>query len=50
MLELCNINKTFNKGTIDEKKLFTDFNIKINEKEFVSVIGSNGSGKQPCLI
>lgn len=49
MLELCNINKTFNKGTIDEKKLFTDFNIKINDKEFVSVIGSNGSGKTTML-
>ena len=49
MLELCNINKTFNKVTIDEKKLFTDFNIKINEKEFVSVIGSNGSGKTTML-
>lgn len=49
MLELSNIYKTFNQGTIDEKILFSDFNLKINDGEFVGVIGSNGSGKTTML-
>lgn len=49
MLELSNIYKTFNKGTIDEKILFSDFNLKIENGEFVGVIGSNGSGKTTML-
>lgn len=49
MLELSNISKTFNRGTIDEKVLFTNFNLTINDGEFVGVIGSNGSGKTTML-
>ena len=49
MLELSNICKTFNQGTIDEKVLFSDFNLTINDGEFVGVIGSNGSGKTTML-
>lgn len=49
MLKLSNINKTFNAGTIDEKVLFSNFNITINDGEFVGVIGSNGSGKTTML-
>ena len=49
MLELSNIYKTFNRGTIDEKVLFSDFNLTINDGEFVGVIGSNGSGKTTML-
>lgn len=49
MLELSNICKTFNRGTIDEKVLFSDFNLTINDGEFVGVIGSNGSGKTTML-
>ena len=49
MLELNGINKTFNAGTVDEKILFSDFNFKLNDGEFVGVIGSNGSGKTTML-
>ncbi len=49
MLELKNINKTFNGGTIDEKILFSDFGITIESGEFVAVVGSNGSGKTTML-
>ena len=41
MLELSHIYKTFNQGTIDEKVLFSDFNITVNDGDFVGVIGSN---------
>ena len=49
MLELKNIYKTFNRNTVNESVLFSDFSIKINRGEFVSVIGSNGSGKTTML-
>lgn len=49
MLELKNIDKGFEIGTIDEKQLFCDFSLKVNEGEFVSVVGSNGSGKTTIL-
>lgn len=49
MLELININKSFNIGTPDETVLFNNFNLKINDGEFVSVVGSNGSGKTTML-
>ena len=49
MLELKHIEKVFNKGTIDEKILFGDFNLSVKENEFVTVVGSNGSGKTTML-
>lgn len=49
MLKLEHINKVFNQGTIDEKTLFSDFNISIEKGEFVAVVGSNGSGKTTML-
>ena len=44
MLRLNNIVKIFNKGTVDENVLFNDFSFNVNKGDFISVIGSNGSG------
>lgn len=49
MLRLDNINKFYNPGTVNEMCLFKDFNLTVNENEFVSVVGSNGSGKTSML-
>lgn len=49
MLELSHINKYYNPGSVSEMCLFQDFNMKIEEGEFVSVVGSNGSGKTSML-
>ena len=49
MLELKNISKYYNAGTVNEMCLFNDFNLSIDDGEFVSVVGSNGSGKTSML-
>lgn len=49
MLELKNIHKYYNPGTVNEMCLFEDFNFRVEDGEFVSVIGSNGSGKTSML-
>ena len=49
MLEVKNIDKTFNAGTIDEKVLFQDFSLSVGDGEFLCIIGSNGSGKTTIL-
>lgn len=49
MLELQNINKYYNPGTVNEMCLFRQFNLTIKDGEFVSVVGSNGSGKTSML-
>ena len=49
MLELVNITKRFNAGTVDETTVFDDFDFKIEKGDFISVIGSNGSGKTTLL-
>ncbi len=48
-LSLNKVSKVFNKGTVDENILFTNFNLTIEDHEFISVIGSNGSGKTTLL-
>lgn len=49
MLELKAISKTYNPGTVREMALFEDFSLAIDEGQFLSVVGSNGSGKTSLL-
>lgn len=49
MLKLNSIHKTYNPGSINETKLFEDFNLEVHEGDFISIIGSNGSGKSSLL-
>lgn len=49
MLELKNIYKYYNPGTVNEMCLFEDFQFMVQKGEFVSVVGSNGSGKTSML-
>lgn len=49
MVTLSNVYKTFNKGTINEKKALDGINLQLNEGDFVTVIGGNGAGKSTML-
>ncbi|HIQ97286.1 MAG TPA: ATP-binding cassette domain-containing protein [Candidatus Limivivens merdigallinarum] len=49
MLELRQIYKYYNPGTVNELCLFRDFSLKVEKGEFVAVVGSNGSGKTSML-
>ena len=49
MLELKNITKVYNQGLITESYLFQDFSLTVKDGEFVSIVGSNGSGKTSML-
>ena len=49
MLELINIKKAFNRGTINEKKALNGVNIKLDDGDFVTIIGGNGAGKSTTL-
>ncbi len=45
MLKISNISKTFNPGTINEKKALTDLSLHLAKGDFVTILGSNGAGK-----
>ena len=49
MLEIQNIHKTFNPGTINEKVALNGVNLNINPGDFVTIIGGNGAGKSTTL-
>lgn len=45
MLKIEGISKTFNPGTVNEKKALTNLSLHLAEGDFVTIIGSNGAGK-----
>ncbi len=45
MLNVKNISKTFNPGTVNEKKALTDLSLHLDQGDFVTILGSNGAGK-----
>lgn len=49
MLEIRNIYKTFNAGTINEKKALQGVNLTLNDGDFCTVIGGNGAGKSTMM-
>ncbi len=49
MLDVKNISKTFNAGTVNEKTALNGLSLHLNEGEFVTVIGGNGAGKSTLL-
>ena len=49
MLNISDVEKTFNPGTINEKKALNGINLHLAEGDFVTVIGGNGAGKSTML-
>ncbi len=49
MIKLTDIDKIYNKGTVNETQLFNKFNLEVKKNEFLSIVGSNGSGKTSML-
>lgn len=49
MLQVTEISKTFNKGTVNEKKALNKLSLTLDEGDFVTVIGGNGAGKSTML-
>lgn len=49
MLKITNVHKTFNPGTINEKKALNGINLTLNDGDFVTVIGGNGAGKSTIM-
>lgn len=49
MLKLEKVSKTFNLGTVNEKKVLHEINLELDEGDFVTIIGGNGAGKSTLL-
>ena len=49
MLKIKNVKKTFNAGTINEKKALNGINLHLEPEDFVTIIGGNGAGKSTTL-
>ena len=49
MLEIKEISKTFNAGTVNEKTALNGVSLTLNDGDFVTVIGGNGAGKSTLL-
>ncbi len=49
MLDIRNVSKTFNPGTVNEKKALVDVSLHLEDGDFVTVIGGNGAGKSTLL-
>ncbi len=49
MLEIKNVTKIFNRGTVNEKVALNDVSLTLNDGDFVTVIGGNGAGKSTLL-
>lgn len=45
MLDIIGISKTFNAGTVNEKKAITDLSLSVADGDFITIIGANGAGK-----
>ncbi len=49
MLKITSLNKTFNPGTVNEKRAICDVSLTVNDGDFITIIGSNGAGKSTLL-
>ena len=49
LLTIKNLSKVFNKDTINENRVFDNFNVETEEGDFITIIGSNGAGKSTLL-
>ena len=49
MLKISHISKTFNPGTVNEKKALEDFSLELKKGDFATIIGSNGAGKSTLM-
>ena len=49
MLDIIQVSKTFNRNTVNENRALTSLSLSLNDGDFVTVIGGNGSGKSTML-
>ena len=49
MLKITNVSKTFNPGTVNEKKALDQLNLQVDDGDFITIIGGNGAGKSTLM-